>query len=197
MKIFDISQEVFTCTVFPGDSQPVRHIAETIKGGSICNLTNISMCTHNGTHVDAPYHFYDDGKTVDQINLEAVIGKCYVTFHDGDVTAADAEAILVRAADLNKESAKRILIGGEATVTPDAARVFAEHRIFLIGNESQTVGPLNAPAEVHYELLGKEIVLLEGIRLGHVEEGVYMLNAAPLNLGRSDGSPCRAVLIKE
>lgn len=196
MKIYDISQEVFTCAVFPGDSQPVRDIAETIEGGSICNLTNISMCAHNGTHVDAPYHFYSDGRTVDQLNLEAVIGKCYVCFHDGDVTAADAEAILKRAGELDPEASKRILIGGEATVTLEAAQIFAENRILLIGNESQTVGPLSAPAAVHYELLREETVLLEGIRLGHVKEGIYMLNAAPLNLGGCDGAPCRAVLIK-
>lgn len=197
MKIFDISQEVFSCSVFLGDSQPVRDIAETIEGGSICNLTNISMCAHNGTHVDAPYHFYSSGKTVDQINLEAVIGKCYVGFHDGDVSASDAENLLSRARELDPEAAKRILIGGDATVTLEAAQVFSANEILLIGNESQTVGPINAPAAVHYELLKKEVVLLEGIRLTNAEEGVYMLNAAPLNLGGSDGAPCRAVLIKE
>ena len=59
------------------------------------------------------------------------------------------------------------------------------------------MGPLNAPAKVHYELLGAEVVLLEGIRLQGVPEGVYLLNAAPLNLGQADGAPCRAVLIAE
>ena len=67
-------------------------------------------------------------------------------------------------------------------------------RLFLC-SESQTVGPLEAPAQVHYELLGAEVVLLEGIRLGEVKEGVYMLNAAPLNLGQADGALCRAILI--
>ena len=76
-------------------------------------------------------------------------------------------------------------------------QVFADHKIDLIGNESQTVGPLEAPAQVHYELLAKEVVLLEGIRLDGVKEGVYLLNAAPINLGGSVGAPCRAVLIEE
>lgn len=65
----------------------------------------------------------------------------------------------------------------------------------LLGNESQTVGPENAPMEVHLLLLGANVVLLEGIRLSEVSEGVYFLNAAPLNLSGADGSPCRAVLI--
>ena len=77
----------------------------------------------------------------------------------------------------------------------DAAKVFADEGILLLGNESQTVGPEDAPMEVHQVLLGTDVVLLEGIRLSAVSEGVYLLNAAPLNLAGSDGSPCRAILI--
>ena len=65
----------------------------------------------------------------------------------------------------------------------------------MLGNESQSVGPEDAPMEVHVILLSAEVVLLEGIRLSEVPEGVYFLNAAPLNLAGSDGSPCRAILI--
>lgn len=73
--------------------------------------------------------------------------------------------------------------------------MFAESNILLLGNESQTVGPENAPMEVHLILLGAGAILLEGIRLAEVSEGVYFLNAAPLNLSGADGSPCRAILI--
>lgn len=197
MKIIDISQELFSCNVFPGDSKPERKVLETIKGGSICNLTGLSMCAHNGTHVDAPYHFYDDGKKINEIDLNAFIGKCFVTFENGPLTAAKAKTIMDKAKCTDQEAAKRILIGGDMYVTLEAAKVFAEEGILLIGNNSQTVGPLNAPAEVHYELLKKEIVLLEGICLNGIKEGVYFLNCAPLNLGGSDGAPCRAILIEE
>ena len=77
----------------------------------------------------------------------------------------------------------------------EAARVFASSDILLLGNESQTVGPQDTPMEVHLVLLGADVILLEGIRLAEVPEGVYFLNAAPLNLSGADGSPCRAVLI--
>ena len=190
------SQEVFQCAIFPGDEAPERRVVETIDGGSICNLTVFSMCAHNGTHVDAPYHFYNEGKTIDQLDLERVVGECFVTFCEGLVTAAKAKEILDNAKRINEEAAKRILIGGDAVVTLEAAQVFAQAGIFLIGNESQTVGPMEAPAKVHYELLKAEVVLLEGIRLQGIEEGVYWLNAAPLNLGQADGAPCRAILIK-
>ena len=190
------SQEVFQCAIFPGDEAPERRVVETIDGGSICNLTVFSMCAHNGTHVDAPYHFYNEGKTIDRLDLERVVGECFVTFCEGLVTAAKAKEILNNAKRINEEAAKRILIGGDAVVTLEAAQVFAQAGIFLIGNESQTVGPMEAPAKVHYELLKAEVVLLEGIRLQGIEEGVYWLNAAPLNLGQADGAPCRAILIK-
>ena len=74
--------------------------------------------------------------------------------------------------------------------------MFAEAKIDLVGNESQTVGPEDGPMPVHKVLLGANIVLLEGIRLSGVKEGVYFLSAAPLSLLDSDGAPCRAVLVK-
>jgi arylformamidase len=105
--------------------------------------------------------------------------------------------ILKKARDCDPEAAKRILIKGSAVVSSEAAKVFASNGILLLGNESQTVGPEDAPMEVHLILLGSGVVLLEGIRLGEVEEGRYFLCAAPLNLSGADGSPCRAVLIAD
>ncbi len=193
--IYDISQEVFSCTVFPGDPSPVGKRMQSLEAGDVCNLTELTMCAHNGTHVDAPYHFIDDGKTIDEMPLDAFVGDCYVVHHTGDVTGEDAENILEKASGC--DAGKRILIGGRATVTAEAAKVFAQAKIKLIGNESQTVGPENAPKEVHMILLGEEIVLLEGIVLKDVPEGKYLLSAAPLNLGGCDGAPCRAILIEQ
>lgn len=195
MMIYDISQEVFSCKVFPGDPSPEAERMLSIEKGDVCNLTKISMCAHNGTHVDAPYHFLDEGRTLDQIPLEAFVGDCFVVHHEGDVNAENAREILTKACAL--QAGERILIGGKATVTEEAAKVFAEAGIKLIGNESQTVGPENGPMAVHLILLGAEVVLLEGIVLKKVPEGKYLLNAAPLNLAGADGAPCRAILIKE
>ena len=195
MKIYDISQEVFSCKVFPGDPAPERQVMLRIPDGAVCNLTAFRMCAHNGTHVDAPYHFLNEGKTVDQVDLKRFIGRAWVTEHTGEIGAEDARQILAKARDLDREAAKRILVKGPAVVPEAAAEVFAEAGILLFGNESQTVVPEDAPMKVHLKMLGAEIVLLEGIRLGGVKEGVYLLNAAPLNLGGADGAPCRAVLM--
>ena len=192
--LIDISQEVFSCSVFPGDPFPVMTPEMRIDKGEPYNLSGFSMCAHNGTHVDAPFHFIRDGKTIDRIPLDHFTGDCYVARHEGDVSAEDAASILRRAAEAG--AVRRILIAGKATVTEAAARVFAETGILLIGNESQTVGPENAPMQVHLILLGAEVVLLEGIVLKDVPEVRYFLNAAPLNLGGIDGAPCRAWLMR-
>ena len=195
MKIHDISQEVFGCQVYPGDPAPEKQILNSMEEGDSYNLSAFSMCAHNGTHVDAPFHFIRDGKTVDEIDLDAFVGMAYVAEHQGTVSGDDAAEIIKKAKEQDPEAAKRILIKGNAEVSSEAAKVFASSGILLLGNESQTVGPEDAPMEVHLILLGAGVVLLEGIRLENVSEGVYMLNAAPLNLSGADGSPCRAVLI--
>lgn len=193
--IYDISQPLFECKVFPGDPEPRKKTICSIDKGALYNLTEISMCVHNGTHVDAPFHFLNDGKGIDKINLSKFIGVAYVVSHEGDISAQDAENILSKAYKAHKDAQKKILIKGNAVVTEEAAAVFAKAEIDLIGNESQTVGPENAPMKVHHILLRREIVLLEGIVLSEVPDGVYLLNAAPLNLTNTDGSPCRATLM--
>ena len=191
MKLYDISQEVFSCAVYPGDPKPQRQTLCATEAGDLYNLTAFSMCAHNGTHIDAPFHFLPEGKKVDQMPLEAFVGACFVARHRGAVTAEDAAAILHKAA-----GDRRILIAGAATVTAEAARVFSAGDILLLGNEGQTVGPENAPMEVHKILLGRQIVLLEGVVLTDISEGHYFLSAAPLNLSGADGAPCRAYLME-
>lgn len=195
MKIYDISQEIFNSQVYPGDPAPSKEILCSMKNGDLYNLTAFRMCAHNGTHIDVPFHFLKDGKTVDAMGLEAFVGMAYVAEHQGTVTGEDAAEIIETAKKKNPEAAKRILMKGDIEVSLEAARVFASSNILLLGNEPQTIGPQNAPMEVHLVLLGADVILLEGIRLSEVSEGVYFLSAAPLNLSGADGAPCRAVLI--
>ena len=195
MRIIDISQEVLSCKVFPGDDSPKAELVKSMEEGALYNLSMLSMCAHNGTHIDAPFHFINNGKTVDKMPLEAFVGECFVARHEGDVTAENACEILKKAEEAGAK--ERVLIAGNATVTLEAAEVFAQAGIKLLGNESQTVGPENAPMAVHKVLLGKEIVLLEGVVLSGVSEGKYFLSAAPLNFAGFDGAPCRAYLIEE
>ena len=191
MKIYDISQEIFSCAVYPGDPKPEKQTLCATASGDLYNLTAFFMCAHNGTHIDAPFHFLHNGKTVDRIELDVFVGACFVARHEGNVTGENAREILAKA-----KGAERILIAGPATVTAEAAEVFATAGIKLLGNESQTVGPAEAPMQVHLILLGRGVALLEGVVLDDIPEGHYFLSAAPLNLAGADGAPCRAYLIQ-
>ena len=195
MKIIDISQEVLSCKVYEGDPAPKANKIIDMEDGGVYNLSALSLCAHNGTHVDAPLHFFCDGKSVDEMALEHFVGECFVAEHNGEVSQSNARAILEKARKVGAE--KRILIKGEATVTEEAAQVFANAEILLLGNESQSVGPIDSPMAVHKILLSKNIVLLEGIVLDNARDGRYILNCAPLNIKGFEGSPCRAILIEE
>ena len=88
-----------------------------------------------------------------------------------------------------------MLVKGPVTITMDLAQCILDSNLELIGVESQSVAPMEAPREVHVMLLQQEVVLLEGLKLKEVEEGEYFLSAAPVKLGGLDGAPVRAILI--
>ena len=194
MKIIDISQELLSAAFYEGDPTPHIDSLQSMEKGDLYNLSSLSLCLHNGTHIDAPNHFIKDGKTVDKIPLSAFVGECYIAEHQGDVSAADAIEILRKAQAHG--AGERILLKGDLMVTEEAAKAFAEGGILLLGNEGQTVGPADAPMAVHLALLSREIVLLEGIVLKDVKEGKYLLSAAPININGAEGSPCRAWLME-
>ena len=164
-----------------------------IRDGAVCNLTALRLCAHNGTHIDAPYHFIEEGRTVGELEPERFLGPAFVCSCSGPLGGEQAERMLRLA--FRCGAGERLLLRGSGTVTPEAARVFAGSPLVLLGVESQTVGPEEAPMEVHRILLGADKVLLEGLRLGGIPDGRYFLSALPLHLGGGDGAPCRAVLM--
>ena len=196
MKLYDISQEVFTSAVYPGDPKPRREVLRDFAQGDTYHLTAFSMCAHNGTHVDAPAHFLQAGDTVEKIPLEKTVGYCFVAESENDIDAARAAEILAAAGASHPEAAVRILLKGKGQVLAAGAAVFAAKGVLLLGVEGQTVGAAEVTVSLHRTLLSAGVVLLEGLRLQAVPEGVYLLCAAPLLLGGGDGAPCRAVLIE-
>lgn len=193
--LIDISQNVLSCAVYPGDPIPQLQRLSRMEDGALYNLSSFSMCAHNGTHIDAPAHFFADGKTIGEIDLSACIGDCCVTRYPGVLSGDAAEAVC--SAALSSGCSERILLAGGTVVTEDAAAVFVRRGVRLIGVDSQSVGPLDAPMAVHKILLRAEVILLEGLVLSHVADGRYFLSAVPLDLGEAEGAPCRAVLLTQ
>ena len=76
MKIYDISQEVFSCAAYPSDPRPEQCTLHSTESGDLCNLTSFAVRAHSGTHVDAPFHFLHNGKTVGRMDLSVFVGDC-------------------------------------------------------------------------------------------------------------------------
>ena len=188
MEIFDISQELTSAYVYPGDPRPTIDKAQCISEGDKCNLTTVFMCCHNGTHIDAPYHFINDGKTIDEIELKMTVGECLVACLSGRLSKEDIIGFASSGTD-------KLLIKGDIEMTEEAAVQLVESGIHLIGVESCTVGTNKTGEKIHKILLNQEIVILEGLRLENIQPEKYFLCAQPLKIFGADGAPCRAILI--
>lgn len=188
MKIIDISQEIFSAEIFPGDPVPGMDMVMSWENDDVCQLTELTLGSHTGTHMDAPRHFLEEGRDVAEVALEKCVGVCKVVEVTGEISGVQMEEMLA-------DGTERLLLKGKQVITEEAARVMAEKCLKCIGVEGLTVGPFSSPAPVHKILLGSEIVILEGLRLDHAAEGEYFLAAQPLKMKELDGSPVRAVLI--
>ena len=191
MKIYDLSKELFTASVFPGDPSPEKVKLLSMEKGDACNMTKLTLGVHNGTHIDAPGHFIAGGSGVDGIDLNKCVGPCRLVELSGEVGRAQAEAAI-------EGGVKRLLIKGKITLTAEAARVMTKGGILFLGVEGMTVGDPEKQemmTEIHRELLSHEVVILESAIMEEVPQGDYFLVAQPMKMARLDGSPARPLLI--
>ena len=176
--------------------------AESVYAGERTRVTTLRLTTHTGTHVDAPYHFLEDGPTVDQLDLDHLVGPAAVYDFRGR-TAITAEVLAqagvgsVPRALLRTDNSRWIRTGPlpdvPAHLTEDAARHLIDTGIRLVGIDGLTV---DAPdtAVAHSALLRAGVIILETLDLSKVEPGDYKLICLPLRLIGLDGAPARAVL---
>jgi len=191
MKLYDITRELMTAPVYPGDPSPRMTRLSDMALGDAYTASQITLCLHNGTHADAPCHFFPDADDVTAIPLEQAIGECTVAAFDGVLLGDEAERLMRRVG-----AVERLLFKGTATLSQSAAFVLADAGVRVIGVEGNSVAPVAETAVVHRALLSEHILLLENLDLSAVEEGRYFLFAAPLKIAGADGAPVRAVLVE-
>ena len=189
MKVYDISREVFSARVYPGDPEPRTTPVYRLEQGDPCNVTALSLGSHTGTHMDAPSHFIPGGKTIDQVELSRCVGPCQVVEAQGLLEKTWAAAVLQR-------GVKRLLLKGQAQLSVEAAQELAQGGLLLLGVEAMSVAPDDDPASVHRALLEREVAVLESIDLRQVPAGDYILLAQPLKYGGLDGAQVRALLVE-
>ena len=188
--IYDISRELLSAQVYPGDPAPYVEQVRTIGLESEYNLSTFFSCCHNATHVDAPLHFVKDGKTTEEIPLNRFTGKCTVVTAKGILTGEHIDRLL--------PYCQRMILfrgDGQTFLSTSAAFALADAGITLVGTDAQTIASPDTMQETHFELLNREMVILEGLDLHHVPDGDYLLMAFPLKIHGVEGAPCRAVLI--
>lgn len=191
MIIYDITPDIFSVKLYPGDSEPVLKSCAEIKNGSEYNLSDISMCLHTGAHIDAPLHFLEDGESIDRVAVSKFVGRCVVREANGPVTAQWVEKNL-------PWDCKRLIIkcGSSGYLMDNAVFELCRFNIELVGIDSVSVASEENEGSVHRELLNNGIAVLEGIDLSGIAPGEYFLFAPPIKIGGAEAAPCRALLIK-
>ncbi len=193
MEIIDISRKFFQSDVYPGDPEPRAETLSQISEDSDCNLTAVHACSHTATHADAPLHFVDGGKTIEQLPLEPYIGPCTVIqVPEGVITGEYVDKHF-------PEKCDRLLIKGDgkAFFMDSSAQELADRGLPLIGTDSLSVGCKGNQTGPHKAFLLGGVAVLEGLDLSDVIPGEYFLIAPPVCYDGLEGAPVRAVLIKD
>ncbi len=181
------------------------------KGKTIpCNLTQMSLSAHTGTHMDAPRHFIKDGRTMESMPLKAVVGRCRV------IELKDKKAITVKELKPHKlKKGERVLFKTRNStkswkmaktskfdekfiyIPADTAQYLVDCGIQTVGVDYLSVGGyMQDGVECHQILLGAEVWIIEGLDLSKVKPGKYDLVCLPLKILGADGAPARAILKK-
>ena len=189
MKLYDISRELFSTPVYPGDPAPKYEKICRISMGDLCNLSGFFTGSHGATHIDAPLHFLQDGASIEQMPLESFFGPCRVLTASGILTGQQIDK-------LSLYPGQRLLFRGGAFLSQSAAFALADAGVVLVGPDQQSIAPAGDEEAPHVELLARGIPILEGLYLDDVADGIYTLCAFPLKLQGLEASPVRAVLIR-
>ena len=208
MRTYDVTLTItHDMPVWPGDTPPTLVHTGSIEKGDNANTSEVTLSVHTGTHVDAPDHFLGNGKTIEQLPLDTLLGRAYV-LHLPDVDQITA-AVLERA-DIPPRT-RRLLFKtrnseywakgvkefqtGFAGLTEDAAQLLVDRNVRLVGIDYLSIAPYKKSRPTHRLLLEAGVVIVEGLDLSHVSQGRYTITCLPLKLGGADGAPARVILV--
>ncbi len=208
-EVFDVSVTLGGGSVdYPGDTPYARKSLCEIGRDCPYSLSSLTMSAHSGTHIDAPSHFIEKGKTIDEYEagdfmLPALVvdarGKSAVTPETlADVTVPPGWALLFKT-DNSESGLCRGGVFSEnyAFISPAAARACVAKRAALVGLDYLTIEEHGREDfESHRTLLSAGVLILEGLDLSGVSPGEYSLICPPLKLGGAEAAPVRAVLIR-
>ena len=201
MRYMDITIPLSGRTpVFPGD--PDIGFKPLIKDGY--RITSINISSHSGTHVDAPSHYIEGGRDVDQIPIGSLNGESIVVDLTGISPASgyievddvfgmpDGMRIIILKTGFSWESSS---MDHYMSVSPECAEYLADCGLTCIVTDAPSIEAYDGDGTVHRILLGRDVYIIEMADLSCVNPGTYCLCAMPMRLEGCDGSPVRAVLL--
>ncbi|MHB1154215.1 MAG: cyclase family protein [Eubacteriales bacterium] len=200
MKIYDLTKTLSEQTeVYAGDPPFARSHMMRLPG-DMCNVSYINLCLHTGTHADAPFHFIENGDTVDMLSLEHFAGRAYVATIKADDGIIKTDDIREALTCLEGENIFILYSGHESfdnipVFENEIGALLASYGINTFASDLTSV----EPAEVmHRDLLGRGIVIIEALTaLSSLPEKHIFFSAAPLKIKGGDGAPIRAYAIVE
>ena len=212
MEIIDVTRTVDPKMLkWPDDTEPPsQEFVTRTDNGDPATVSEWKMSSHTGTHMDARMHFIPGGWTMEALDLARSVGPCWVvdlTHVEGHVDRADLEAaevagqarLLLKTRNSEQGFMQREEFEeGYSAISREAAEYLVEIGVETIGVDYLSVEPFeDGEFNTHHTLLGADVVILEGLVLTEVEPGEYFLACLPLKLAGSDGSPARAILIRD
>ena len=207
MKIFDISLTIKDgMVVYPGNPlTSVKQIKKMPEASS--NLSLITMGSHNGTHVDASKHVDNNGKGIDVINIDSLIGKAEVldlTHVDFEIKKSDFNKVKINKGDIillktrNSLESSKVFNERFVHLSLEAADHLVSKGIKAIGIDYLSVQKFHSGnQDVHSAFLKNNILIIEGLSLKNIKSGNYEFVCLPLKIKDCDGAPARAILIKK
>jgi arylformamidase len=203
MKFHDITRPIHTgMPVWPGDTPAEFAFTNTKAGGYSANVGRLHLSLHTGTHADAPYHYNDAGRKIDEVPVDTYVGPARVVDLRGHQTITTA---LLAAHDFS--ATPRVLFKSDSwtdptvfpstwpLMTPDVPGWLAAHGVKLVGLDVPSVDRIDSKdLPIHHACDAANLVILENLDLRAIAPGVYELIALPLRIQGGDGSPLRAVL---
>ncbi|HEV8446106.1 MAG TPA: cyclase family protein [Gemmatimonadaceae bacterium] len=205
--IYDVSLPILSGgLVYPGNPEIAISPQQEISKGASSNVSLLSFGSHTGTHVDAQKHIFDGGLAVDAVHLDVLMGPAILIAAPDDAPAVTES--LLRAHDLTGQ--ERVLIRTRNSgfirqrdfvrdytyLAPDGAEYLVSIGVKLVGIDYMSIEQFHSGHHMtHRTLLGRGVVIVEGLDLSVPPPGRYDLRVLPLRLAGLDGAPARAVLV--
>ncbi len=208
MQTYDISLTLSpTLPTWPGQPITMLDRIEKLELGANANVSRLDMSVHSGTHVDAPFHFFSDGKTAERLQLKALTGRAYVLNLPNVevITAAVLEnadipprtrRLLFKTKNSQYWARQESMFQPEFVgISADGAEFLVKRGVKLVGVDYLSVAPYKNSRMTHEIFLKAGVVVVEGLNLSEINQGRYTLYCLPLKLAGSDGAPARAILV--